>query len=159
MAKAEHLGSAHKAAHSVQVLVVEDFEPYREFVTSSVGKKDGLQVVDEAIDGAQAVAKAQELKPDLILLDIGLPKLNGIEAAREILAVIPGTKIIFLTQETSVEVLREAFNLGACGYVVKSRAGRDLIPAVEAVLQGNRFISSGLDGHGLNLPKVPVESA
>jgi len=103
-------------------------------------------VISEVGDGLQAVEKTQELSPDLILLDIGLPSLNGIEAARQILKFVPQSKIIFLTQETSAELVREALNVGACGYVVKSRAVSDLLGAIEAALQGKRFISSGLDG-------------
>ncbi len=103
-------------------------------------------MISEVGDGLQAVEKTQELSPDLILLDIGLPSLNGIEAARQILKFVPQSKIIFLTQETSAELVREALNVGACGYVVKSRAVSDLLGAIEAALQGKRFISSGLDG-------------
>jgi DNA-binding NarL/FixJ family response regulator len=136
--------------HAMQVLVVEDFEPYRQFVKSSLAKMDGLQIaVSEAIDGLQAVDQARELKPSLILLDIGLPKLSGIEAAKQILAALPESKIIFLTQETSHDVMREALNVGAYGYVVKSRAATDLVPAVQAALDGKRFISAGLATHDL----------
>jgi DNA-binding NarL/FixJ family response regulator len=131
----------------VQILVVEDFEPYRTFVTSLLGEQPGLRVICEVGDGLQAVERARELNPDLILLDIGLPGLSGIEAARQILRVIPQSKIIFLTQETSAEVVHAALNLGACGYVVKSKAGSDLLAAIEAVLKGGRFVSNGLDGH------------
>ena len=129
-----------------QILVVEDFEPYRTFVTSLLGEQPGLQVICEVGDGLQAVERARELNPDLILLDIGLPGLSGIEAARQILRTIPQSRIIFLTQETSAEVVHAALNLGACGYVVKSKAGSDLLAAIEAVLKGGRFVSSGLDG-------------
>jgi len=132
---------------AVQILVVEDFEPYRTTIASLLGEKSGLRVICEVGDGLQAVEKAKQLSPDLILLDIGLPGLNGIEAARQILRVIPQSKIIFLTQETSAEVVHAALGVGACGYVVKSKAGSDLLGAIEAVLQGGRFISSGLDGH------------
>jgi len=134
----------------MQVLMVEDFEPYRQFVKSSLAKMDGLQIaVSEATDGLQAVDQARELKPSLILLDIGLPKLSGIEAARQILAALPESKIIFLTQETSHDVMREALSLGAYGYVIKSRAATDIIPAVQAALDGKRFISAGLAAHDL----------
>jgi len=132
----------------VQILIVEDFQPYRTSIASLLGEKSGLRVICEVGDGLQAVEKAKQLSPDLILLDIGLPGLNGIEAARQILKIIPESKIVFLTQETSEEVVREALNVGARGYVVKSQAGRELLGAIEAVLQGKRFISSGLDGHG-----------
>jgi len=128
----------------VQVLVVEDFAPYRAYVTSLLGEYSRFRVVAETENGLQAVEKAQELSPDLILLDIGLPGLNGIDAARRILRLAPKSKILFLTQEISSDLAREAFNLGAFGYVVKAQAGRELLAAIEAVLQGKRFVSSGL---------------
>jgi DNA-binding NarL/FixJ family response regulator len=98
-----------------------------------------LQIVGEASDGLEAVQKALELTPDLILMDIGLPSLNGIEAARQILKLVPESKILFLSQESSAEVMQEALSLGACGYVVKVNAGIELIPAIDAVLSGKTF--------------------
>jgi len=136
------------ARQFVRILIVEDFEPYRAYVASLLNEKAGLQIVCEAGDGLRGVEKAQELRPDLILMDVGLPGLNGIEAARQILNVIPKAKIIFLTQETSADVVHEALNVGARGYVVKSRAGSELFEAIDAALQGRRFVSSGLDGQG-----------
>jgi DNA-binding NarL/FixJ family response regulator len=97
--------------------------------------------VCELSDGLAAVQKAKELNPDLILLDIGLPGLNGIEAGRQIRKVVPSAKIIFLTQESSEDVVQEALSLGALGYVVKTRAGSDLLAAVEAVLAGKQYVS------------------
>jgi DNA-binding NarL/FixJ family response regulator len=101
-----------------------------------------LQVVCEVSDGLETVQKAEELQPDLIFLDIGLPTLNGIAAARQIRTLAPESKIIFVSQESSPDVIQEALNLGARGYVVKTRAGIDLLAAVEAVLRGKDFISS-----------------
>ena len=129
---------------SVRVLVVEDFAPFRQFVCSTLGKLPGLQVVGEVSDGREAVQNAERLQPDLILLDIGLPGLNGIEAARQIRKVSPESKIIFVSQESSAEVVKEALSLGASGYIVKPRAANDLVAAVEAVLAGGRFVSSVL---------------
>jgi len=126
----------------VRVLIVEDFVPFRQFVCSTLGTKPELQVVGEASDGLEAVQKAEELKPDLILLDIGLPSLNGIGAARQIRKLSPESKIIFLSQESSVDVIQEALDLGAWAYVVKTRAESDLLAAIEAVLRGKRFVSS-----------------
>jgi DNA-binding NarL/FixJ family response regulator len=97
--------------------------------------------VCELSDGLAAVQKAKELNPDLILLDIGLPGLNGIEAGRQIHKLVSNAKIIFLTQESAEDVIQEALRLGAQGYVVKTRAGSDLMPAVEAVLQGKQYVS------------------
>jgi len=90
----------------------------------------------------EAIQKAVELRPDLIVLDIGLPSLNGIETARQIRKLVPEAKIIFLTQESSSDVVQLAISLGARGYVVKNKAGTDLVTAVEAVLSGMRFVSS-----------------
>jgi DNA-binding NarL/FixJ family response regulator len=101
-----------------------------------------LQVICEVTDGQDAVVKAEELQPDLIVLDIGLPTLNGIEAARQIRTLSPQSKILFLTQESSPGVVQEALSLGASGYVVKVDAARELSAAVEAVLQDNRFVSA-----------------
>jgi DNA-binding NarL/FixJ family response regulator len=97
-------------------------------------------VVDSASNGLEAVRKAVELKPDLILLDIGLPGLSGIEAARQIRKLAPESKIIFLTQETSTDFVQVALSLGAQGYVRKTSAECHLLAAVEAVISGKQFV-------------------
>ena len=128
---------------AVRVLVVEDFAPFRQFICSTLGERPDLQVVAEVSDGLEAVHKAVELQPDLILLDIGLPTLNGIAAARRIRKLSPESKILFLSQESSAAVVQEALSLGALGYVVKAHAGSELLAAVEAVCQGRKFASNG----------------
>jgi DNA-binding NarL/FixJ family response regulator len=100
---------------------VEDSPPFRRFICSTLGERPDLRVVAEVSDGLEAVQKAAELKPDLILLDIGLPTLNGIEAARQIRELSPESKIVFLSQETSADVVEEALSTGAWGYVVKTK--------------------------------------
>jgi DNA-binding NarL/FixJ family response regulator len=132
---------------TVRVLVVDDYEPFRRFVCSTLGKRRDLQVIGEASDGLEAVRKAEELKPDLVVLDIGLPTLNGIEVARRIRKLCPECKILFMSQGSSADVAQEAFSLGALGYVVKAHAGSELSAAVEAVCQGRQFVSKGLSGH------------
>jgi len=127
----------------VRILVVDDYEPFRRFLCSMLTRKADLQIIGEALDGLEAVQKAEELQPDLIVLDIGLPTLNGIEAARQIRKFAPESKIIFVSQESSPDVVQEALGLGACGYVVKSQAQRELLAAVDAVLEGRRFVSGG----------------
>ena len=129
-----------------RVLVVEDYEPFRRFVCSTLSKRPDLQIVGEVSDGLEAVLKVRELLPDLILLDIGLPTLNGIEAARRIREVSPPSRIVFVSQESSAEIVQEAFRVGALGYVFKTQAGVDLLAAVEAACQGFRFVSEGLAG-------------
>jgi DNA-binding NarL/FixJ family response regulator len=132
---------------SLRVLVVDDYEPFRRFTCSTLEKIPNLRVVGAASDGLEAVQEAEELQPDLIVLDIGLPTLNGIEAARRIRKVSPESKILFLTQESSADVVREVLGLGALGFVVKARAGSELLVAVDEVCQGRQFVGSGLLGH------------
>jgi len=152
----------------VRVLVVEDFTAFRRFICSTLFQNARLQVICESSDGQDAVQKAAELRPDLILLDIGLPTLNGLAAARKILELTPESKIIFVSQESSSDVVQEAFDLGGWGYVLKTRAARDLRAAVQAVVEGQPFVGGGLSSPsrnelGLqppgNLPwRAPVEN-
>ncbi len=102
------------------------------------------QVIAEAADGPEAIQKAEELKPDLIVLDIGLPKLNGIEAARQIRQLSPSSKIIFLSQNRDLDVVRAALGMGAQGYIYKMDVQGDFWPAIEAVLRGKQFVSGSL---------------
>jgi len=132
---------------NIRVLVVDDYRPFRQFICTTLGKNAELQVIGEAADGLEAVQKAVELRPDLIVLDIGLPTLSGIEAARRIRKVSSESRIIFVTQESSTDVVREALRLGGWGYVVKALAGRELLAAVDAVCQGRQFVGSGLAAH------------
>ncbi len=98
-------------------------------------------------DGSEAVQKAADLKPDLIVLDIGLPKLNGIEAARQIRQFSPNSRIVFLSQNNDLDIVRAALSTGALGYVCKADSQSDLLPAIEAVLQGRQFVSSSIKGY------------
>jgi DNA-binding NarL/FixJ family response regulator len=129
---------------SIRVLVVDDYEPFRRVVCSRLESRPDLEVIGEASDGLEAVEKAQALKPDLILLDIGLPSLNGIEAAQRISRLIPTATILFVSQISDADVVQEALSSGAIGYVWKQDAGTDLLPGVEGALQGKRFVSSGI---------------
>jgi CheY-like chemotaxis protein len=127
--------------------VVEDSEPFRKFICSTLGTRSELQIVGEVSDGLEAVYKAEELQPDLILLDIGLPTLNGIEAARRIRNVSPESKILFVSQESSADVVQAALATGARGYVHKTDAGSELLPAVIAVRRGEQFVGRRVSGH------------
>jgi DNA-binding NarL/FixJ family response regulator len=108
-----------------------------------------MRVICEAADGLEAVQKAVEFQPDLILLDSDLPKLSGIEAARQIRKVAPKSKIIFLSQDSNPELVQEAFSLGARGYVIKSDASRELLTAVKVVILGKQYVSRALAGFDL----------
>lgn len=134
-------------ARLVRILVVDDYEPFRRFTRSTLEGRLDFQIVGEAADGLEAVRKAGQLQPDLIVLDIGLPLLNGIAAARKIRKLCPDSKILFLSQESSANVAREALSLGAIGYLVKTHAGGELLAAVEAVSQGRQFVSRGVSGN------------
>jgi DNA-binding NarL/FixJ family response regulator len=126
---------------SLRVLLVEDFEPFRRFIRTTLQPE--LQIIAEVSDGLEAVQKAEELRPDLILLDIGLPTLNGIEVARQIRKLSSQSKILFVSQESSPDVIEEAMNSGALGYVVKAHAATELLAAVEAVSEGRKFVGNG----------------
>jgi DNA-binding NarL/FixJ family response regulator len=144
----------------VRILVVDDFEPWRRFVLSTLRRRPELQVIYEASDGLEAVQKAEELRPDLILLDIGLPQLNGIEAARRIRRVAPDSKILFVSQESSADVAQEALRLGAWGYVIKAHAASELLAAVEAVVHAQQFVSAGLASQvlpGAGEEQIPID--
>jgi DNA-binding NarL/FixJ family response regulator len=133
-------------ARSIRVLVVEDYEPFQRFVASMLEALPELQIICKVSDGLEAVQKAEALQPDLILLDIGLPSLNGIEVARQIRKLSPESKILFVSQESSTDVVRGALGTGAQGFVVKSDARRELLEGVNAVLRGKRFVSNRFSG-------------
>src|SRR5436190_6339608 len=112
----------------LKILVVEDYEPLRRLICLSLQQRPEFQVI-QASNGLEAVQMAKELQPDLILMDIGLPKLNGMEAAKRIRRLVPHTKLLFVSQESDSDVSRETFRLGARGYVHKPLAPSDPLPA------------------------------
>jgi DNA-binding NarL/FixJ family response regulator len=123
----------------IRILLVDDHEVFRRYVSSMLKEQENVQIIGEAEDGLQAVKQAEVLQPDVILLDIGLPGINGIEVARKIGEIANKARIIFLTQESSPEVVHAAFELGAWGYITKVCAGTELLSAVDAVSRGERF--------------------
>jgi len=128
---------------SYTVVVVEDFEPFRRLICSVLQQRVDLQLV-ETSDGREAIQEIEKLQPDLVLLDVGLPKVNGIEVARRAREIAPATRILFLSMQLFPDLIREALALGARGYVHKPRVQSDLLPAIEAVLTGQRFVSPAL---------------
>src|SRR3989442_2004320 len=138
-----------------RVLLVEDYEPFRQLICRELRQRPEFQVIGQASDGLQAIQQAESLQPDLILLDLGLPKLNGLEAARQIRGLAPGAKLLFVSQESSSDIVKETLRLGGQGYVHKARAKTDLLPAIDAVLAGKRFVSSSLDFSENTDPSAP----
>lgn len=136
----------------IRVLIVDDYEPWRRYLSTRLRNEQALQVIGEASDGLEAIGKADELQPDLILLDIGLPALNGIEAARRIREVSPASRILFVSENRAPEIAEGALNTGASAYIIKSDAGRELLRAVEAVLQGKVFRGIGVAAHDSREP-------
>ena len=129
---------------SVRILIVDDHGPWRLAISSFLQQQKDLEVICEASDGLEAVEKSAALQPDVVLLDISLPNLNGFEAARQIRKVSPGSRILFLTSHDSPDLVQEALRIGALGFVIKSDAASDLLPAVSAVMRDQRFVRSRL---------------
>jgi len=128
----------------VRILVVDDFVPWQHLVLRFLESEADLQIISTAMDGTEAVQKAEELQPGLILMDLGLPGVNGIEETRQIGIVSPGSKVLFLTHHSEPDIIQAAFDAGSYGYVLKSDFHADLIPAVRAVLLGQKFVSRSL---------------
>jgi DNA-binding NarL/FixJ family response regulator len=129
---------------SVRILIVDDSEPWRRWLCAELGKHKGLRIVGEASDGLEAVKKAHELKPNLVLLDIGLPNLNGFEVANRLAQSTSESRVVFLTMHTDKEIVKRALSNGAGGFVLKKDALTDLLPAIAAVLEGRRFVSRSI---------------
>ena len=133
-------------AATSRILIVDDYEPFRFAISAMLRKQSNLQVIGEAVDGEDAVQKAQQLQPDLVLLDIGLPALDGLKVARRIRELSPKSEILFVSNISSPDIVEEALRSGAAGYVAKSNAASELLAAVNAVLSGNSFVTASLDG-------------
>ncbi len=132
---------------SIRILLVDDVESWRLTVSSVLREEPSFEVVFETSDGLKAIQAAEKLQPAVILLDIGLPGLNGIQAGRWIRKVAPFAKIVFVTMELDPDIVEAAWGLGAWGYVLKSDAARELVAAIQSVVRGEKFLSRSLDGH------------
>ena len=124
---------------TVRILLVDDHPIVRQGLKTLLEGRPGWEVIGEASDGIEAIEKAQDLTPDVMVLDVTMPRMNGLEACRVIRQKAPGLEILFVTQHDSPQMMREALDAGARGYVVKSNAARDLLEAVEAVSQHRVF--------------------
>jgi DNA-binding NarL/FixJ family response regulator len=138
--------------NSVRILIADDHELFRRGVAAELTQVPGWAVAGEASNGRDAVELAAALKPDLVVLDLTMPELNGLEAARKIISVNPAARVLILTAHESEQLVREVLSAGAQGYVLKSDAGRILIAALQALLDGRSFFTSNvarmvLDGY------------
>jgi len=127
----------------ITIVIADDFGPFRRFIRLKL-VENGFQIVAEARDGLEAVAKVAEFQPAVVLLDISMPKLNGIEAAAQIRSIAPKSRVLFVSLNTDPEIIRAALQDGAAGYIRKSALDRELVPAIETALGGNRFVSGDL---------------
>ena len=131
-------------AATFRILVVDDFEPWRHAIRSTLQDHPDLRIVGEATNGIEALQQAEELKPDLILLDISLPVLNGIEVGRRMHELVPDAKIIFVTSNVDKDVADAALTNGAYGYILKADGKSELLRAINAVIQGEKVVSKRL---------------
>ena len=132
-----------------RILMADDHQIFRQGLRGLL-ERDGLQVVGEAADGRQAVRLARELSPDVAVLDLGMPLLNGVEAAREILRQLPQTRVILLTMYQEDAYVLEALRAGIRGYVLKAQAAADLVNAIHQVMQGAMYLSPGISAAVVN---------
>ena len=146
----------------LKILVVEDHAPFRHLICTALQRRAEFQIIETA-DGLEAVQKAEELQPDLILLDLNLPTMHGFKVAEQIRRLAPHARILFMSQESSSDIVRKALSLGAHGYIQKLSAGTDLLPAIDVVLGGQRFVSSSLaftePGDGVSSNTSPAGAA
>jgi DNA-binding NarL/FixJ family response regulator len=129
---------------SIRILIVDDCAAWRRAVSTMLEEDPKCQIVCEVSDGLEAIQECMDRQPDLVLLDVGLPRLDGLEAARQIRMVAPEAKILFLSAIPWLDVVREALRIGADGYVLKSEAADDLMNAMRAVMEDKQFVSSKL---------------
>jgi DNA-binding NarL/FixJ family response regulator len=150
----------------LRILLADDHEIVRRGLCSLLQKHEGWEVCGEASDGREAVEKAKQLNPDVVILDVGMPNLNGLDATRQLMQYDPGFKVIVLTITDSDQVIRESLDAGARGFVLKSDAARDLVSAVEALERNRMFFTPRVNdlvlagfldkGHAISRTEPPI---
>ena len=127
---------------AIRVLIADDHPVVRRGIKALLSGSPACEVVDEAEDGLDALNKAERLKPNVVVLDISMPRMDGLEACRRIRKSLPESEVLIVTQHDSAQMMSEALDAGARGYVVKANSVRDLLPAIEAVSQHKTFFAS-----------------
>ena len=133
-----------------RILIADDHEIVRRGIRALIEGHPGWEVCGEAVDGRDAVEKARELRPDLALVDVSMPNLNGLDAARQILDIVPQTRVLILTMHESEQIVREVLEVGARGFLLKSDAARDLVSAIQALQRRTTFFTSSVAEMVLN---------
>ena len=139
----------------VRVLIADDHSVVRMGLVSLLGTAKNVEIAGEAVNGEDAVRKALKLRPDIVIMDIVMPKKDGVAATEEILAAAPDTKVLILTTFGTSEDISRALKAGATGAIMKSATNRELLAAVQSVAQGKRFISTEVEGILANDPPIP----
>jgi len=129
---------------SARILIADDHELFRRGLIAVVTETTCWEVIAQASNGRQCVELAAQLRPDVVILDLSMPELNGLDAAREILAARPETRVLMVTAHESEQLIRDVLDAGALGYLLKSEAGRVVVSAVESVLEGRPFFTSSI---------------
>lgn len=143
-------------ADKISIMIVDDHPLFREGLKSIIGRDQRYEIVDEAGSGQSALGKAEKIKPDLIMVDLSLPDMSGIQLTRKILAKLPQIKIIIVTMHSKVDYMAEAFQAGATGFVVKESAAEGLLKGIDTVLKGNYFLDSAVSTQVVEtLKKLP----
>lgn len=130
----------------LRILIAEDHETVRDGLRLIVNSQEDMEVVGEASDGRVAVRVAQELNPDIVLMDVSMPGLNGLIATAKLKRIAPGIKIVTLTRHTDEAYLQELLQAGVCGYVLKQSASTELLRAIRAVAEGRKYLDPAITG-------------
>jgi len=140
---------------NVRVLIADDHSVVRMGLASLLGTAKNVEIAGEAVNGEDAVRKAQKLRPDIVIMDLVMPKKDGVAATEEILSAAPETKVLILTTFGTSDDISRALKAGATGAIMKSATNRELLAAVQSVAQGKRFVSAEVEGILANDPPIP----
>jgi len=134
--------TTRKGNDPIQVLVVEDYEMMRQLIWSILAAEDDIEIAGEATDGLEALELVQQLRPNVVIMDLALPRLGGIQVMQQIRALVPGTQVLFVSVHDQIDLVQGAVEAGAKGYLQKQTIFKELVPAVRAVSEGRKYFSA-----------------